>query len=49
MSSGTEWTMQSIQKIIDKLKHKPGAMLPILHAIQDEVGYERLFVIMQLH
>jgi formate dehydrogenase subunit gamma len=39
MSSAKEWTTQSIQQIIDKLKHKPGAMLPILHAIQDEVGY----------
>lgn len=39
MSSSTEWTTQSIQTIIDALKHKPGAMLPILHAIQDEIGY----------
>lgn len=39
MSSSTEWTAQSIQTIIDSLKHKPGAMLPILHAIQDEIGY----------
>ena len=28
-----------IQEIIDQLKHKPGATLPILHAIQDKVGY----------
>jgi formate dehydrogenase subunit gamma len=39
MSSGTEWTEASIQSIIDELKHKPGAMLPVLHAIQDKVGY----------
>lgn len=39
MGSDAEWTVQSIQKIIDKLKHKPGAMLPILHAIQNEIGY----------
>lgn len=39
MSSDTEWTAQSVQSIIDRLKHKPGAMLPILHAIQDEIGY----------
>jgi len=39
MSCGTEWTEQSIQLIIDGLKHKPGAMLPILHALQDEIGY----------
>lgn len=39
MSSSSEWTAQSIQTIIDSLKYKPGAMLPILHAIQDEIGY----------
>ncbi len=39
MNVGKEWTEESIQKIIDSLKHKPGAMLPVLHAIQDEIGY----------
>ncbi|MDF1588494.1 MAG: formate dehydrogenase subunit gamma [Gammaproteobacteria bacterium] len=39
MSSFTQWTTDSIQKIIDDLKHKPGALLPILHAIQDEFGF----------
>jgi len=39
MTVGKEWTEQSIQLIIDGLKHKPGAMLPILHAIQNEIGY----------
>ncbi len=39
MNVGKEWTEASIQKIIDSLKHQPGAMLPILHAIQDEIGY----------
>ena len=28
-----------IQEIIDQLKHKPGATLPILHSIQNKVGY----------
>ncbi|WP_168015000.1 formate dehydrogenase subunit gamma [Halomonas salinarum] len=38
MSDSREWTPQSIQAEIDALKHKPGALLPILHAIQDRVG-----------
>tara|TARA_R110001606_G_scaffold399222_2_gene582444 strand:- start:101392 stop:101868 length:477 start_codon:yes stop_codon:yes gene_type:complete len=29
----------SITTIIDELKHKPGALLPILHAIQDQFGF----------
>jgi formate dehydrogenase subunit gamma len=28
-----------IAAIIDALKHKPGALLPILHGIQDRIGY----------
>ncbi|WP_136255629.1 formate dehydrogenase subunit gamma [Onishia niordana] len=39
MSDSREWTPQSIQTEIDALKHKPGALLPILHAIQDRVGF----------
>jgi len=34
-----EWTPASIQLEVDALKHIPGAMLPILHAIQDRFGY----------
>ena len=29
----------TVQDIIDTLKHKPGALLPILHGIQDALGY----------
>lgn len=39
MSGFSEWTPQQIQDEIDALKHKPGALLPILHAIQDRFGY----------
>ncbi|QTF94002.1 NAD(P)H-dependent oxidoreductase subunit E, partial [Halomonas sp. BM-2019] len=39
MSESREWTPQSIQAEIDALKHKPGALLPILHAIQDRLGF----------
>ncbi len=31
--------MQKIENIIDQLKDKRGPLLPILHAIQEEVGY----------
>ena len=31
--------MQNIEKIIEQLKDKRGPLLPILHAIQEEVGY----------
>jgi len=30
---------ESVQKITAALKDKPGALLPILHAIQDDLGY----------
>lgn len=28
-----------VQAIVDRLRHLPGALLPILHAIQDELGF----------
>lgn len=34
-----DWSPELIQQIIDAHKDKPGAMLPILHAIQDRIGY----------
>lgn len=33
------WTLPMLQDSIDALKHKPGALLPILHAIQDRFGH----------
>ena len=30
---------EQIQQAVDSLKDQPGAMLPILHAIQDRLGY----------
>ena len=29
----------TVQEVINTLKHKPGALLPILHGIQDALGY----------
>ena len=29
----------SVSRIVERLKHRPGALLPILHAIQDALGY----------
>ncbi len=33
------WDRDYVRTIIDPLKDKPGALLPILHAIQDALGY----------
>ncbi|WP_286237928.1 formate dehydrogenase subunit gamma [Neptuniibacter halophilus] len=30
---------QQVSEVISELKHKPGALLPILHAIQERLGY----------
>ena len=36
----TEQTMmQTVQTIVNGLKDKPGALLPILHAVQNELSY----------
>jgi formate dehydrogenase subunit gamma len=32
------WT-PAVTKALERLKDQPGALLPILHAVQDEVGY----------
>lgn len=32
-------TQATIQEITDALKNKPGALLPILHSVQDTLGY----------
>ena len=32
-------TQQTVLAVVDRLKTKPGALLPILHAIQDALGY----------
>ncbi len=34
-----DWTPDMIRQEVLTLKHKPGALLPILHAIQDRFGY----------
>lgn len=34
-----EWTPDMIREVVDDLKHMPGALLPILHAVQNRVGY----------
>lgn len=33
------WDREAVHRIIAGLKDKPGALLPILHAIQDFLGY----------
>lgn len=39
MTGFTPPTRQSIQDEIDTLKHRPGALLPILHALQERFGH----------
>lgn len=39
MSGFPQWTLQAIQDEVDALKARPGALLPILHAIQDRFGH----------
>lgn len=39
MSTSSPGGAESIQEDIDAHKHKPGALLPVLHAIQDRLGY----------
>lgn len=39
MNHSQEWAPQTIQAEVDALKHKPGALLPILHALQDRIGF----------
>lgn len=36
---GGDWTPDMIRQKVQVLKHKPGALLPILHAVQDQLGY----------
>ena len=33
------WDKNAVAAVIDDLKEKPGALLPILHGIQDGLGY----------
>lgn len=39
MNHSQKWAPQVIQAEVDALKHKPGALLPILHALQDRIGF----------
>ena len=38
-STQPAWDRDTVLGIIDALKHKPGALMPILHGIQDNIGY----------
>lgn len=39
MTVTPQWDRAAVQQILESLQHKPGALLPILHAIQDSQGY----------
>lgn len=36
---GSEWSPETIREEVAALQHEPGALLPILHAIQNRIGY----------
>ncbi|MDX5410657.1 MAG: formate dehydrogenase subunit gamma [Thauera sp.] len=38
-SAQPAWDRDKVLGIINTLKHQPGALLPILHGIQDSIGY----------
>lgn len=39
MTNRTQWNLEEVTQIIASLQDTPGAMLPILHGIQDTQGY----------
>lgn len=39
VTGGGDWNPDMIRHEVSALKHKPGALLPILHAIQERIGY----------
>lgn len=39
MAYARDWTPDMVRAEMDALKHKPGALLPILHAVQNRIGY----------
>ncbi|MGD9538785.1 MAG: formate dehydrogenase subunit gamma [Alphaproteobacteria bacterium] len=39
MPGRTQWDSDQAARLIDEHKHAPGALLPILHALQDAFGY----------
>lgn len=39
MNPTPPWDSRAVLEVIDRLKHKPGALLPILHGIQDNLGH----------
>src|SRR2546427_45103 len=39
MASLDSNTQQTVSSVIDRLKDKPGALLPVLHAVQNALGY----------
>ena len=37
--SQPDWDKSAVENVIESLQDKPGALLPILHGIQDTLGY----------
>lgn len=34
-----QWRIETVREIIQRLKSKPGALLPVLHAVQEYIGH----------
>lgn len=39
LTAAGSWSQETVDKIVESLQHKPGALLCILHAIQREIGF----------
>ncbi|MBU6460544.1 MAG: formate dehydrogenase subunit gamma [Proteobacteria bacterium] len=39
MTAQQDWDRQAVQKVIEHHQHTPGGLLPVLHGIQDILGY----------
>jgi|TARA_B110000902_G_C14281019_1_gene576800 formate dehydrogenase subunit gamma len=38
-SNSADWQTEDVTSIVNAMQHEPGALLPILHALQDKLGY----------
>ncbi|HVC50043.1 MAG TPA: formate dehydrogenase subunit gamma [Burkholderiales bacterium] len=39
MTAKHDWDREAVQKVVEEHQCKPGALLPVLHGVQDALGY----------
>ena len=39
MSENSQWDVQRVKTSLSSMRGRPGALLPVLHAVQDFQGY----------